>query len=347
MDDRVASTVARLANLVDGPHAYFEVIALGPAAIPALERLARAPATTVHQPRSLAVDALAQIGGVGATDALLRTLADSLARPLDPVLRQAEDVVANRVCEQLGVVGESRVRDALLGVIAAHAYPSCATALARLRETRATPYLARWLGDDTMRDYAADALVSLGVAALRDATRVLVCPRTVAGSEPPSWIDARVSAVAIVGATGGEAADLPLAWALADAQPAVRRAAALAWSARDRAAAEVAAPVLIDGLASESFLDRVAAMDALRGLGRAAVPSLAATLRDLPRDGALAAVHLLGEHAAEHMLGDLHDHPDRHVRWAAVEALRRAGARGELVRFAQDPEREIRKRARS
>jgi hypothetical protein len=347
MDEAVASAVARLADLVAGPHAYFDVIALGARAIPALEQLVRGPASTVHQPRCLAIDALAQIGGPAATAALLRTLTDSVARPLDPVLRQAEDVVANRICEQLGAVAEPRVRDALLGVLAAHGYPGCATALARLRETRAAPLLARWLGDDTMRGYVAEALPRLGIAALSEATRVLVCPRSVAGAEPPSWIDARVAAATIVGAVGGDAADLPLAWSLCVAQSAVRRAAALALCVRDPAAAEIAAPALLEGLGSDSFLDRDAAADALRALGHAAVEPLAAALCDLPRDGALAAVRLLGELGASAALGELYAHPDRHVRWAAVEHLRQVHARTELARFAKDPDPEVRKHARS
>ena len=347
MDERVASTVARLADLVEGPSAYFQVIALGAEAVPELERLVRSPTSTVHQPRCLAVDALAQIGGAGATDALLRALADSLARTLDPVLRHAEDVVANRICQQLATADEPRVRDALIGVAANHAYPGCATALARLREPRAAPYLAHGLGDDTMRSYAADALATLGRVAVRDVTRVLACPRSVAGAEPPTWIDARATAAAILGSIGGDAADLPLAWALSDSQPAVRRAAALAWCAHDRAAAAVAAPVLIEGLASDSFVDREAAADALRGVGPAAIEPLASATRALPRDGATIAVRLLGELGAMAALGALHDHPDRHVRWAAVEGLRRTGARAELARFAKDPDPEVRRRARS
>ncbi|HEY1550966.1 MAG TPA: HEAT repeat domain-containing protein [Kofleriaceae bacterium] len=348
MVDSIASRVAHLADLVEGPRAYFDVIAIGPAAIPELEHLARSTASTVHQPRGLAVDALAQIGGPEAVDVLLRALADSVARPLDPVLREAEDVVANRICEQLGTVNESRVRNALLDVLRAHAYPACARSLGRLREPRAAPVLARWLGDDTMREPAAEALCALGPAALRDLTHMLVCPRIVAGSEPPTWLDGRVMAATILGALGAEAVELPLVWSLSDERSAVRRAAALALYAHAPVAAEVAAPALIEGLASESWLDREHAANALRTMGAAVATPLALASHTLPRDGTIAALAILAELGHLAALGDLHDHPDRHVRWAAVDSLaklRSPQARTERARFGRDYEPAIRKRA--
>jgi HEAT repeat protein len=210
--------------------------------------------------------------------------------------------------------------------------------------------LARWLGDDTMREPAADALRSLGIAALPHVTRVLVRPRIVAGREPPSWIDGRVAAAAIVGTIGGDAAELPLVWSLADATPSVRHAAALSLYANNPAAAEVVGAVVIEELGSESWLDRDSAAAALRAMGSSIRAPLALALPALPRDGAVAAIAILAELGEVAALGALHAHRDDHVRWAAVDALaklRTPEARSERVRFARDRDPAIRKRART
>jgi hypothetical protein len=78
---QVESEVSRLLNLHEGPGALANVVALGGAAIPALEHLLRGPSQAVYHPRCWAADALAAIGGSQAIQALVRATRISRLRP--------------------------------------------------------------------------------------------------------------------------------------------------------------------------------------------------------------------------------------------------------------------------
>ncbi|HVW26939.1 MAG TPA: HEAT repeat domain-containing protein [Polyangiaceae bacterium] len=203
----------------------------------------------MDQPRSLAADALGLIRGPVATQALVRALRDSTTRRLDPVLEQAEYVVANRIAENLDHSSDADAVDALLDALRTYPYPGCVKALSRTRERRAIPLLAERLGDDVTRDAAVEGLRRFDPELTQ---RVLV--QTVAdrrldnGVERSDRVWGRAAAVLLLGELG--VADVELARALDDPQAEVREAAARALSVRG-AVDTRAIDVLVDALGGE------------------------------------------------------------------------------------------------
>lgn len=164
--DAIRSSVDRLRDLREGPGALADVVACGAAAIPALEELLRGPSDVVDQPRCLAADALAIIGGPRAADVLIAALVDSASRALDPVREHVEYVVANAIAEALGAVADPRAADALMATLRARAYPGCVAALDRLGSSSAVPLLVERVHADVTREPAIDALRTHGSSVL-------------------------------------------------------------------------------------------------------------------------------------------------------------------------------------
>lgn len=334
-DEEVAQQVARLRQLKGGVRAFGDVVALGRAAIPALEAVLREPSSPIFQPRCLAADALRAIGGEDALQALLRALADSLARELSPVLLEAEKAVMNGVAENLGRFADERVADALLDALERRPFPEVARALGRLGDARAIPLLVECLHDDVARDAAMEALRSLGERALPQLQRALLCPRITHGFEGPTRIAGRAAAATLLQEIGGDRLYLPLLWALGDAQPEVRLAAALALAAGgELEATRPALPVLVEALGSESWLPASFAARALALAGRPALEAVLPWLEARPtspeesrrRLRAVDAVAALKDAEGLRALGKLAEDEDGALRLAAVDALRSVAA---------------------
>jgi HEAT repeat protein len=209
----VAAQVARLRSLEGGVRAFGDVVSLGQAAIRPLEELLREPATPICQPRCLAADALAAIGGELGLEALLRALADSLERELSPVLHEAETAVINSIAENLGRLGGGRAADGLLEALRRRPLPEVARSLGRLGEERAIPALVRCLQDDVAREAAVEALRQIGRPALPFLQRTLLQPQLAHGFEGATWIAGRAAAANLLGVIGGRDCLLPLLWA--------------------------------------------------------------------------------------------------------------------------------------
>jgi HEAT repeat protein len=347
------AVVARLRDLTEGPRVLGDVVALGPAAVSALERLLRGRTESVSQPRCLAADALALIGGEGARAALVRALADALGRRPDPVLRQAETAVVNCIAEHLGALGERRATDLLLTALDAHPYRGCVRALGRLREPRAIPRLVECLNDDLAREVAREALRAFGREPVPRLAGLLGAPRVEHGVEGSSRVAGRAAAATLLGELGGPEAVAPLGAALNDAEREVRVAAAVALVrggvAQTRGPALAA---LLEALGDERWERAEPAIEALVELG-AAAPLCALARR--AASGAEAArrrlrvIETLGRMPPDpgiaQELGRLARVEDARVRAAAVAALgRRSGpaAVAGLGAFAGDPEGDIR-----
>jgi HEAT repeat protein len=219
------TVVARLRDLREGQAVVLQAVRLGIGAVPPLESLLRGPSEPVFQPRCLAADALAAIGGRAALDALLAALEDSIHRDLSPVLRLSEDAVANRIAEHLGRCDDPRVREALLSALRVRPYAECARSLGRLREARAVPLLVGCLYDDFAREAARDALVELGSVSIPALSRVLLEPRDEPGLEGSIRVAARVAAAEALGRIGVTEAEHALLAARNDPEKAVRIAA--------------------------------------------------------------------------------------------------------------------------
>lgn len=343
--------VARLRDLRDGPAAAIQAIRLGAGAIPALEFLLRGPSEPVFQPRCLAADALAAIGGQASREALVRSLGDSAGRDLPPVLRFAEDAIANRIAENLGAHSDPSVAEALLAALTRRPLAGCARSLGRLREARAVPLLVGCLYDDFAREAARDALVELGDAGAFAFSGVLLEPRSEPGLEGSGGVAARIAAAEALGEIGGARAELALLLALQDHEKDVRIAAALSLCGREAESSSSAVPVLLGALGGADAALRMRVSRSLAGLGVAAEGGLIATARSLRREDKPRrrhAVEILGtirSPGAVGALAGLASDADATVRLAAATALAKIvtiEATMSLTGFVDDVESPIR-----
>ncbi len=364
---RIDELVAQLKNLHAGELALPDVVALGEPAIPALEALLRGPPDAVYRPRYWAADALAAIPGSASTAALVRALRDSVARRLDPVSLEAEDVIVNRIADHLAERPDSNVAEALLEAFGVRLYSHCASALGRLREPRALPRLIECLFDDVARPAAVAALCEFGERAVAPVARVLLVPRLVDGREPPYALDARAAAARLLGAISNravasndrgvapEAIDRTLTLALRDAQRAVRIEAALALARSPGPWLDKVEHVLLGALDEPHWARAQTVMDALASLGTRCEPALTSLVlreaQDEPgRLRQLRAIELLpriAPRSASARLARFSRAPDQRLRLAAVAGLDQITGvdRDILARFLDDEAAVVRRRA--
>lgn len=357
----IESLVRRIENLREGPLVFHEVVRLGDAAVPALERVVRGPSQAIPHPRCLAADALAAIGTPEAVGALLRAERDSIARELPPQLQEAEDVLVNHIAVHLIRWRDPEVTETLLCALQRRRYPYCAQALGLIGDPRAVALLIECLYEDGARAHAARALLRFGRAAIEPLAHVLLAPRGVQGMEPPTHMDARVAAARTLGElTAVEDADsgaavVALRQALNDGQRAVRIEAALALARCPGAGAQEALRTLATALDEESWARAKEVMQALERIGAPAEPLVISLIQLQPQDEAdrrrrMRAVELAGAldcAAAVPALQSLSRAPDPVLRLRAITALDRiATAEAEcLAGFLADPEPRVRLRA--
>lgn len=346
------AAVRWLRDLHQGPHRLDEVIALGGAAVPALEALARDPPASIADHRRLAVRALRSIGSRAANLALRRVLADSMSRELDPVQRQAEDLVAGDAASALGALGARDAADLLLGALAIRPIAGCVEALGALGDARAVPFLVRCLADATARAPARDTLVRFGSVAVTALVGALSPPVAGDEHEGANSVLARAVAAEVLDDIGGTEALEGLSRALRDPQQRVRVAAALALARRGRLGA-AGIPALAEALAGDRWDVAEEAAAALAAMGGEAALRASAEVARMGaaravRERAIRALARWPGLAAASALAGLLDDPDPYVRDALVVALagRPEGvAREALEVLARDPDREARRRA--
>jgi HEAT repeat protein len=350
-------SVLALRDLARGPASFAAVVALGERAVPGLEALLRGPPESIYQPRCLVADALAAIGGEAAFQALLRALSDSLGRELEPVTREAESAVLNRIAEHLGQFGDARAADPLLDALRAHPYTGCMRALVRLGDPRAVPLLVRGLDDDVAREEAVEALRAFPRAAEAPLVRHLREPQREGGFEPPNRTAGRAAAAALLGEFGGRPARAALEEATRDREAEVRLAAAVALArlAGEKAAAR-ALPALVEALGGAAWFGADAAAEALVRLGPRATKALLAAVaapREDPgasrrRVRAVEVLGRIGDPRAALALGELSSSADPHLRLAALAALEKIPgeeAALSLARFVPDADPAVRAEA--
>jgi len=335
---RAESLVKKLENLHEGPLVFHKVVHLGAAAVPALEKLVRGPSQALYHTRSLAVEALAAIATPEAVRALTRSLRDSIAREPDPASLEAESVLVNHIAEHLSRFSDFEVIDALLAALRRRRYPYCAAALGLLGDARAIPLLVECLFEDCARAAAAGALRRFGRSALAPLVSTLREPRTVAGVEPPTHVEARTAAARLVGEciridSLVDAMALPaLNKALNDPQRSVRVEAALALVRGNAPAAADAAGILVMALDDPDWARAQTLAEALVRLGPAVERLVVAVLGVRPRTDAdhrrrLRAVDVAGQLGSERTLACLRalsTSSDVQLRLAVVNALSRS-----------------------
>jgi len=356
-----ASLIERLRNLHEGPLVFHEVVRLGDDAVPALEALVRGPSDAVHQPRSLAVDALAAIGSAAAVSALTRALLDSVGRDPPPQVLEAESILVNHIAEHLSRFPRPEVTEALLAALGRRRYPYCAATLGLTGDPRAVPLLVECLHEDAARPAAVAALRRFGQAALQPLVRVLLASPSAETPEAPSHLDGRVAAAKLLGdfANAGSR-DAPFAVAalmeaLRDGQCAVRVEAALGLVRSGARADGDTARILAAALDEENWARAEEIITVLIRLGAAAERLLIPLIGSRPRDEAdrrrrvraVETVGRLGSVAAVSLLRSFHASADTTLRFAAVKALASIGRSdaGSLAPYLTDPHPTIRFRA--
>jgi len=277
----VSALVEQLRDLHDGPRHLAAVVTAGDAAVPWLERLLRGPSQSVAQPRCLAADALGLIGTREAVDALLRALADSTTRRLEPVLDHAEYVVINSIAENLGSCRDRRVVHALIAALTARAYPEAVRALARLGDADAIPVLVERLHADVTREAALDALRGFHAELVRPHLVATVTGGPTQGeTERTDRAWGRAAACTLLGEIGGGAS--ALRHALTDPSNDVQVAAALALGTSCDWADDVLR-ILVNALQTADWQRADDVQTALVGAGSRAVPPLEQAFDGAPR----------------------------------------------------------------
>lgn len=357
---QIECLVSRLQDLREGPLAFHDIVHLGDAAVPAIERILRGRAQAIHQTRTLAADALAAIATPEAVRALTRAMLDSIERDLPPQLLEAESVLVNHIAGHLSHSSDPEVAAALLAALRRRCYPWCATALGRIGDPRAVPLLIECLHDDPARPRAAAALRQLGAAAAAPLARVLLEPRTDCEWEAPGEIDARMTAAHVLGDLGLEEDSATVAIdalrrALGDRQRSVRIEAALALARLQGPDADDAVRVLAVALDEASWARAQDIRDALVRIGAPAEPLVISLIGLRPQDEAdrrrrLRAVQLagaLGSAAAVPLLESFSHAPDLELRSRAITALDTipAADTATLSSYLTDAEPRIRRRA--
>lgn len=322
----VCGLVARLANLHDGPDAIPEIVALGNAAIPQLEKFLRGPSQSLHHSRVLAADALAAIGGEEVCDALIRSLRDSIARTPVPLAREAEDVVVSRVAEHLLHFRGPSVIEALLDALRTRPYPACARALGELGDRRAVPLLVECLNEDAAREAAMWSLRRFGAFAKTPLRVLLNSPPVADAMEAPSRIDGRAAAAALLADLHDRVA---LESVLDDPQRPVRLAAAVGLVRCGGCVSRRTLDTLLQGLDEPDWMRAETIMAALEPSRESIAPALLEILEPSSADAAglrrqRRTAELVGRmnlwQACQRLMA-LHEAADPALRFAAVDAL--------------------------
>jgi putative (di)nucleoside polyphosphate hydrolase len=215
--DRCARLVEQLRSLQGGDRAFLDVVACGPAAIPALRDLLweREP-SGIFEPRCRTIEALAAIHAH-------ETLVDFLSEPreiADPVEAAGEDAVINAAARALRGYESDRLFEVLLGIAKRRSLTGVIEALGAFRRQEAIPCLVAALAEDTARPAAEAAFLDLGAASRPALLRAATIAEPTADGETVSSTRRRRSALHLLHEIGVTPEDWPalrpLIWARDD-----------------------------------------------------------------------------------------------------------------------------------
>jgi HEAT repeat protein len=330
--------VQALDDLRHNLDAQLQLIMLGEEAVePLVEFLLSAPA--LHpEPRCLAAEALGTIGGERAIEGLIRALTVNDVRARDPSIRLSEEVVRNRVAEQLGRFGDRRVIEPLLDALERFHLVAAAEALARLKEARAIPMMIERLEDPFARERIGQALLAFGPPVEVPLIETLSVRRHFLGEESRGSRERRAEAARLLGLIKSEKAIEPLIELLQDEAREVRLQAALALcDLIGDHRIEKALPVLIGDSDGADLPTRDRVYEALVRTAPTAIPHLLDALADhnLSDDAKGLVIDVLAQIPDPRVPGALFallSSGKRTLRWKARLALQRLGRLSEPYR---------------
>jgi hypothetical protein len=158
-DQEIESLVNDLESLRGGSMASAALIGCGARAIPALRSfLLGGTPRSIHQPRQLAVETLAELGAKGV-------LIEYLSAPAmidDAVVRHGEDAVRSTAARELARWQTEEVFQVLQQISLNQLLPGIVEALGTFEREEVMPYLLWALGDGICRSCAEEAIHKLG-----------------------------------------------------------------------------------------------------------------------------------------------------------------------------------------
>ncbi len=178
-----------------------ELISLGDAAVnPIISFLLSGP-TNEHEPRCLAAETLAIIGGEDAIGGLVT----ALLKPLDvsdPVKALTEEAVKDCICHALQKLGDRKAVEPLLIALEKYHLVGAAEALAEFGEQRAIPILAELLEDSFKRTRIYEALLKFGKDAVEELVKTTELKKLREDVEILPSIERRAEAIKLLGIIG-------------------------------------------------------------------------------------------------------------------------------------------------
>lgn len=196
-EEAAEALIRQLQGLRCADRAVLDLIALGPAAIPALRRLLfRREPSGIYQPRCDAVFALA---GLKDEQALIEFLDKAPQVEIsDPVERTGEDAVINAAARALKHRRDDAVFEVLMRIAERRRLAGVIEALGEIGRKEAIPRLVDGLFSDFTRPAAEAAIRKTGAAAREPLIEVAVRPVPSAEFETASSLRMRRSAVALL-----------------------------------------------------------------------------------------------------------------------------------------------------
>jgi HEAT repeat protein len=262
----IEKLVDGLNNLENNTSVFLEIIKCGKTAVNPLVRLLHSPPSVFSEPRSLAAEALALIGGEEAFEGLIQVLSLYDLNSLDPEIRLAEETVRNQAARQLRIFGDERAREPLLRCLRENHLRGAAEALASFRDKRAIPYLIKMLEDDYAQDEASKALLCFDKNAVSPLIETLTRKNyTRFNNETNLSVKRRAEAARLLGEIGDPSAIRTLIKMLEDEKWEVRLSSALSLVEIGVSKDEIikVIPELITGLNQGDWYTRNLCIDSL------------------------------------------------------------------------------------
>jgi HEAT repeat protein len=280
-DHEIIDLVRGLDNLCWNFQVQAEILGLGARAVPALAAYLLGAPSHFASGRVLAAEALGHIGGEISFQSLLAALDPHRLLGMDPVFRLSEEEVQNAAARELGRLGDRRAIPALLEALCHHRLLGAAAVLVQFHVPSALPWLVEGLEDAFKRARLAEAILTMGTAAIPYLMATLDRRRMYGEYELLPSLERRAEALRLLGLLGAKEAGSAIHNALTDGSDIVRVEAALALTVLEQGDGVLdAVPALLAGLTHSDFLQRDRCVEALIRIGPRVLPFIARTLAD-------------------------------------------------------------------
>ncbi len=194
--EEIESLVRDLESLRGGSTAAAALVGCGQRAIgPLREFLLEGAPNSIFQPRQLAVETLAELGG---KDVLIEYLLQS-RKVSDPVIRFGEDAVLSTAARELSRWNTEEAFEALQKLSQERLLPGVVESLGNFGRESSVPYFLWALGDGVCREAAEEALRKIGESARRYLLLAARSTNAPEGNEISSSLQRRRTALKLLG----------------------------------------------------------------------------------------------------------------------------------------------------